>query len=103
MKKIEKRDFEICSENGIVVIVCMISMDESTKKCLDDIDSLNLEKYYIRSYYYNVGTDFDKMEQYSIINPPIVLIFKDSQLKYNYEYISPEDLTKKLKSLAYQQ
>ena len=49
MKKIEKRDFEICSENGIVVIVCMISMDESTKKCLDDIDSLNLEKYYIRS------------------------------------------------------
>ena len=103
MKKIEKRDFEICGENGISVIVCVISFtDEKTEKCLKEIDDLNLQKYYIRSYCYNVGTDFDKIEQYSIINPPVVLIFKDGVLKHNYEYTTPEDLTKKLKSLAYQ-
>jgi hypothetical protein len=102
MKKIEERDFEICAEVGITVIVCVVSpKDENTQKCLKEIDDLDLKKYYIKSYWYNVMTDYDKMEKFNIINPPVVLIFKDGNLKFNYEYKTPEDLTKKLKSLAY--
>lgn len=80
MKEIQRRDFEQVTKNYINFILCYIEEDKKTQTAIKYCESLEVKNGFVKFHKFDVGTEYDILEQYDIVVNPTGLIFKDGKL-----------------------
>jgi hypothetical protein len=97
MKKLSTREFEICTENGINIVICTVPLCDKCKQCINEDWMLITQKYpFVKIYEYDISMDFDKCELYDIVYTPTILIFKNGSLYDNFSYTNIDDVLKRI-------
>lgn len=98
MNKLAKREFEVCTEQGISVVICTVPTCKDCKNCINNNGWTKIvEKYpFVKIYEYDISTDFEKCEKYKILHTPAILIFKNGSLYNSFIYDNVDEVIKKL-------
>lgn len=98
MKKLAKREFEVCVETGINVIICTVPFCKDCIDCInkDEWNDINKKYPFVKIYEYDISTDFDKCEEYKVLHTPAILIFRDGSLYDSFIFDNIEEVIEKL-------